>query len=338
MRCGSYLLGVVFLVTGHALAAEPGAASPPPKPAPVAPVKPAPVKAAADAPPPEYYVEPGFAAPDAGVSPPPASAAPPAPPASADAPAPPPGPPPAAPEGSAQPIYEPPPPGFYPGDPVFEPPPPPEPRHVAPLTSLWLGARVGWFMPFGNAWARGTSDSVGNVNLKGVPWRDYVTAGPMFELDAGARLSRNYNLFLLWERAQLGAGRGDPNAGITKSTGGDSDFWGIGLRASSDPDHVGLVTELAIGYRRARAKYEGSEIQFTDSPFEARLGIGADIRLNRVVTLSPMFTLGVGSFGKIDRVSGGTVVDQTGVDDQADGHAWATLTFGGSFDVLSSKK
>jgi hypothetical protein len=196
---------------------------------------------------------------------------------------------------------------------------------------------LGWFIPFGNAWSRGTPNGP-IVDLRGVRFRDYVGSGPMFELDAGARLSRHYNVFALWERAQLGAGRGDPDANLGKSNGGDTDFWGIGIRATSDPDHVGFVTELALGYRRARAKYDGTEIQFTDAPLEARLGIGAEIRLNRVVTLSPMFSLGVGSFGTIDRVSAGKVTDHTGPNDQSDGHAWATLSFGGNFDLLGSRR
>jgi hypothetical protein len=294
------------------------------------------VPRAGDAPPPEYYVEPSTGpapAPVPGASPPPASAAPGAPPASAGEPPAPPGPPPPPPEGEA--IYEPPPPGFFSGEPVVEPPPPPEPHHIAPRTALWLGARVGWFIPFGNVWARRTSD----VTVDGVPWRDYSTSGPMFELDAGVRLSRNYNLFALWERAQLGAGRGDAASGIAgKADHGDSDFWGVGVRASSDPDRTGFVTELALGYRRARAVYDdGTEVQFTDAPFEARLGVGADIRLNRVVSLSPMFTLGVGSFDKIESVTRGGVTDITGSNAQADGHAWATLSIGGHFDLLGSR-
>jgi hypothetical protein len=219
---------------------------------------------------------------------------------------------------------------------VFEPPPPPEPHHIAPRTALWIGVRAGWFIPFGNVWARRTS----NVDVTGVPWRDYASSGPMFEFDVGARLSRNYNVFALWERAQLGSGRGDAQSSISgKADHGDTDFWGVGVRASSDPDHTGFVTELAIGYRRARSKYDdGSQIQFTDAPFEARLGVGADIRLNHVVTLSPMFTLGVGSFGTIETVTNKGVKDETGVDDQADGHAWATFTIGGNFDVFGSKR
>jgi hypothetical protein len=161
----------------------------------------------------------------------------------------------------------------------------------------------------------------------------------MFELDAGARLSRNYTVFALWERAELGAGKGDPDSALAgKASHGDTDFWGVGIRATSDPDHVGFVTELAIGYRRARSKWDdGTELQLTDAPFEARLGLGADIRLNPYVTLSPMFTLGVGSFGKVESVSNQTVTDQTGSLDQADGHAWATLNFGGYFDLLGSR-
>ena len=278
-------------------------------------------------------MEPGFAAPDSGATPPPASTAPGAPPPDANAPPGPPGPPPPAPDGTQ--IYEPPPPGFFPGDVVFEPPPPPEPHHLAPRTARWLGARVGWFIPFGNVWARRTSD----VTVTGVPWRDYASSGPMFELDAGARLSRNYNLFALWERAQLGSGRGDPQSSLAgKADHGDTDFWGVGVRASSDPDHIGFVTELAIGYRRARSKFDnGDRIQFTDAPFEARLGVGADVRLNRMFSLSPMITLGVGSFGKIESVSNGALRSETTRDDQSDGHAWATFTLGGHFDLLPSR-
>jgi hypothetical protein len=113
----------------------------------------------------------------------------------------------------------------------------------------------------------------------------------------------------------------------------------VGLRASSDPDSVGFVTELAIGYRRARAVYaDGTEVQFTDAPFEARLGIGADIRINPYFSLSPLATLGVGSFGTIETVRNNEIRDRTRSIDQTDGHAWATLTLGGHFDLLPSNE
>ncbi|HKO46344.1 MAG TPA: hypothetical protein VJV79_01390, partial [Polyangiaceae bacterium] len=223
---------------------------------------------------------------------------------------------------------------FNPGDPVFEPPAPPEPHHLAPRTALWLGARVGWFIPFGDVWARTNRGYV-----TGVPWSDYASSGPMIELNAGVRLSRNYSLFALWERARLGSGNGDPQSTLSgKADHGDTDFWGVGVRASSDPDHIGFVTELAIGYRRARSKFDnGDEIQFTDAPFETRLGLGADFRLSRVFTLSPMATIGLGSFGTIETVSNGQIRYATTPYDQSDAHAWATFTLGGHFDVFGSQ-
>jgi hypothetical protein len=192
-------------------------------------------------------------------------------------------------------------------------------------------------------WARCTNCSATNndqfATVQGVPWRDYASTGPMFELDAGARLSRNYSVFALWERAQLGGGKGDPDSTLAgKPSHGDTDFWGVGIRATSDPDRVGFVTELAVGYRRARSTWDdGTQLQLTDAPFEARLGVGADIRLNRYVTVSPMLNLGVGSFGKVESVSNHTVTDQTSSLDEADGHAWATLNLGGFFDLLGSQ-
>ena len=273
-------------------------------------------------------MEPGFPAPAPGAAPAAAGAVP----AQPGAPPGPPGPPPPPPYGP--PIYEPPPPGFYPGAALIEPPPPPEPRHLAPRTSLLLGARTGWFIPFGDVWARRTPTGV-----YGVSWSDYSTSGPMVELNAGARLSRHYSVFALWERAWLGAGNGDKGSNTLtgKADHGDTDFWGAGVRASTNPDGLGFVTELAIGYRRARAVYDnGDEIQFTNSPFETRLGLGADYRLNRFVTLSSLATIGFGQFGTIETVSKNLIHDETRYA-QADAHAWATFTIGGHFDLFGSK-
>jgi hypothetical protein len=193
---------------------------------------------------------------------------------------------------------------------------------------------VGWFIPFGDVWARSTGRG-----YVGVPWSDYASSGPMFELNAGARLSRNYSVFALWERASLGSGNGNSETAALggKPDRGDTDFWGVGVRASSDPDRIGFVTELAIGYRRARSKFDNGEVQFTDAPFETRLGIGAEFRLSNVVSLSPMATLGLGSFGTIETVSNGQIRDATAPYDQSGAHAWATFTLGGHFDAFGSQ-
>jgi hypothetical protein len=305
------LIAALYLVVAsRAQAQTPEPAAPPP-----APESPPPATAPPPpegTPPPEYYVEPAGSAPRVA-EPEPAPAAAPAP----------------GPQ-----VYEPPPPGF---GPVHEPPPPPVPRHIAPKTAFWLGARLGWFVPFGNVFAQGTPAGE-YIVLDGVPWSDYASSGPMFEIDVGMRLARSYNLFALWERAQLGSGDAlnDVSGG---QSGGDTDFFAVGLRASSDPDHVGFVTELALGYRRARATWEdGTELQFTGGVLEGRIGLGADIRLSPVVTLSPLLTLGVGSFGDVEwQAPNGYKTDAFGPDDQADGHAWFTLTMGGHFDLAGSK-
>jgi hypothetical protein len=242
---------------------------------------------------------------------------------------------PPAPGPAEPPPFEPPPPGF--GFP--DPPPPPESRHLAPRTSLWLGARVGWFVPFGNVWARAepTTTSGGYV-LRGVPWRDYASSGPVLELDAGVRLSRAYTVFALWERAQLRSG--DHESGPDgEQDGAESDFWGVGLRASSNPDALAFLTEVAVGYRRARTFFERDvQYQFTDAPFEARLGLGAELRLNGVTSLSSLLTIGVGGFGNVERVAAnGSTLRLTRDIDHGDGHAWFTFTVGAHFDLLRSR-
>jgi hypothetical protein len=219
---------------------------------------------------------------------------------------------------------------------IWEPPPPPEPRHIAPKTSFWLGARLGWFVPFGSVFARAIETRPLLIQ-EGVPLRDYIAPGPMLELDIGGRFSRNYMVFGLWERAELAAGDGDAgrfgNFGGLKS--GDTDFWALGLRASSDADDIGFASEIALGYRRARAEWEdGTTLEMTDGVLEARIGLGADIRVNPRFTLSPMLTFGVGMFGDVDLVApDGSSIDLIESIDDPDGHGWFTLHIGGHFDL-----
>jgi len=229
----------------------------------------------------------------------------------------------------------------YPGDGplVYEPPPPPVPNHVAPRTSLWLGARLGWWVPFGDLWGRCTAyDAYGCVAVSGVAFRDYVSSGPMLEMDGGARLGRHYNLYALWERARLGAADGSV-AGIEGTSHGDTDFWAIGLRLSTDPDHTGLLVDIAVGARRLRVRWpDGTELQLTDAPLESRLGIGADVRISPLFSISPLLTLGVGSFGKAEWVQpDGTRVRAMPTGSDRLTHGWATLQVGGHFDLFGSR-
>jgi hypothetical protein len=114
----------------------------------------------------------------------------------------------------------------------------------------------------------------------------------------------------------------------------------VGLRAASNPDHLSFLTEVAVGYRRARSFYtSGDEVQLTDAPFEARLGIGAELRMSRMSSLSGLVTVGVGGFGTVERVApNGAAVSKLQPSDRGDGHGWATLSVGGHFDLLPSAK
>jgi hypothetical protein len=213
------------------------------------------------------------------------------------------------------------------------------PRHIAPKYSFWLGARIGWFVPFGDLWA----DCVvppgeTSCDYQGVSFTDYASSGPLFELDIGARLGRNYNLFLLWEHASLGRGSLNPAQDPLargEQEGADTDYYALALRVSSNPDKVGFLTEIALGARRLRTRWNnGTELQLTNSFFEPRLGLGADIRFGPAFSLSPLVTLGVGVFHEAKHVApDGTEVDATDERDEANGHGWLTLQIGGHFDV-----
>jgi hypothetical protein len=297
-------LCLAFSIRAQAQTAAPPTPQPKPGQPPASGSPPPRPRAAADTdrPPPEYYVEP----PQAGAPRPPPNAPRPAPPGG---------------------IYEPPPPGYGYG-----------PQLVAPKYSLWLGPRIGWFIPFGNLIYQCNGDGRGGCgSYTGAAWSDYAASGPMFELDAGARLGRFYNLFALWEHAALHGGDGNP----AETAGGgldhaNTDYFGLGFRVSSDADKVGFLTEIDLGLRRFHAVYSnGSELQFSEEvPLEARIGFGADIRITPQFSLSPMLSLGVGRFDKATHVApDGKETDVLGSLDELANHGWLTLQMGAHFDL-----
>lgn len=302
----SLLLSASLVLCAASAAAQPNPDdSPPPGPA---------ADPAAGPPGPQYYVDEG-ADPDAPPAPAPASGPGTEPPPPIQ-------------------VYEPPPPMGYP---VYEPPPPPKPRHVAPEYSLWVGARLGFFHPFGNAWANCTAVDRANFCLatENQPWQDFAGSGPMAELDVGARLGRRHVLFFAWERASLSAGDlRDESRGAQRS--GESDFMGLGLRFSSDPDAVGLLVEIVVGGRRFRTSWEnGDELKLEEAPFESRIGVGADIRLSQALAISPLITLGGGQFGKATYYEKATNTERDAIDIVAS-HAWLTLQMGVHLDLFGS--
>ncbi len=319
------------LVVAAVLATAPSAYAqsqrqPPPDPAPPAPAPaptpapstpPAPPPPAGGQPPPQYYVDPG----DQPQQQPPRRSAPPP---------------------GQQPVYEPPPPGYGYGPVlVYEPPPPPQPRHVAPKTALWLGARAGYFVPFGNLLftCTGIDARFGDcVAGDYTSLSRYVSAGPMFELDGGLRFTRNYNVLFTWEHASLGPGtaESDLNGG---QQNGSTDYYALALRVSSNPDKVGFLTEIALGFRTLRARWQdGRELVGHGGPFELRIGLGADIRLGPAFALSPELMLGAGAFGELEEtLPDGTKRSFFGDLDEAAVHGWLAFVLGAHFDIGGSR-
>lgn len=308
--------GLPPLPTGSA-SAPAGAAgtdSPPPAPSPAS------SDARPGSSPPPYMVEEPYTPPD--LPPAPAPAAPPpgyAPPAYG-------APPPVYYGPSPYPGY----PGYYAPPPyAYEPPPPPPPAHRAPRTALWVGARAGVIQPFGKLYYDNTS------SYTGPSWSDAAGLGGSIELDVGARLGRSYMVYGLWEYAQLGGedtfrgpGTGSPRASTS--------LWGIGLRWSWFPDETGLALDLGLGYRTFDLTWSDDTSLHMASPFELRLGIGADIRLSRTFTLSPMFQLTNGAFN--DGTYSPAGAPSYSVGGYTATHGTVGLTIGGHFDLLGSQR
>ena len=176
--------------------------------------------------------------------------------------------------------------GYY-AQPIPPPPPrveyqePEVPVH-APKYSLYAGMRLS-YMGFGGSWyaiSDQQDETTGNL----------VKQGPAFEFDVGAPLGRHYIPFVFVEHAFLGAGHNFE--GISASA--TSDLYGVGLRSvSGDVDSVGLVTEITIG-RRTVAVSSGNTTYSLSSIEFLKFGLGAEIRISTLFTLSPLAFIGTG--------------------------------------------
>jgi hypothetical protein len=222
-------------------------------------------------------------------------------------------------------VYEPPPPMM-----LYEPPPPPVvSRRAPPRNGFWAGARVGALIPFGGVWTDGF-----NGYYRQRRFADYASGGPMFEIDIGARLARRYNVFAMWEHSSLGKGSLDGSSFGSQERGA-SNLYGVGVRFSTDPTGLGFLMEIALGYRDFRAYWtDGTKLSMTDGWLDARIGIGADIRVNRWLSVSPMLVLGGGSFNSGNWSGPG--MSGNALTSQDDGAEYGTLTFqlGGHADVF----
>jgi hypothetical protein len=220
---------------------------------------------------------------------------------------------------------------------VYEPPPPAPPLHRAPYTSLWLGARVGALFPFGNAYATGRD----YYSEYGEKWDGLATGGPLVEADVGVRFARAFILYGFWEHAWMGKGSDpswrtpDPGSNFGDQTSATTDFTGLGFRWSSRPSHVGFLIDLGLGYRWFRERWSSGAKMDLEGFGEFRLGLGADVRMSRLFSLTPLLSISTGSFA--DRqvtIPGEGKRDIVG--SYSGSHGTLTLSVGGNFDVVPS--
>ena len=122
-----------------------------------------------------------------------------------------------------------------------------------------------------------------------------------------------------------------PLAPFGDQTSASTDYAGLGFRWSSNSDRVGFLLDLGLGYRWFREKWASGAAITLQGFGEFRAGIGADIRVNRLLSVSPLIMFSSGEFHdrevEIPGTSKGTIASYTG------SHGTFTLTIGGHFDL-----
>jgi hypothetical protein len=206
--------------------------------------------------------------------------------------------------------------------------------HRSPSNALWLGGRVGVLFPFGNAYAVPAN----NYFAVGEPWSGLATGGLSLEGDVGVRFSRHYIVYGFWEHGRLSQGSDSswrtgtenvPAFGAQDSA--TTDFTGLGFRWSSRPDRVGVVVDLGLGYRWFRERWSTGTKMDLQGFGEFRVGVGADVRINRAFSISPMLSVSSGSFTDREITFPGQA--SAPIQSLSASHGTFTLTLGGHFDL-----
>lgn len=165
---------------------------------------------------------------------------------------------------------------------------PPEPETHAPKYSLWTGARLS-FVGFGFSFfdnETGQPETTGN----------FVGNGLAPQLDLGARISYRYIPYVFWEHGFMADGHRFEGTDARTAT----DFYGIGFRyVSGDVDNVAFISDLSIGKRVISVSNGASSYSMSGLEF-FRLGLGAEIRLATLFSLSPLASISTGALNDTD--------------------------------------
>ena len=165
---------------------------------------------------------------------------------------------------------------------------PPAAQH-APKYSLYVGGRLGAIGYGGNFF----DNQLGHAETTG----NFAKSGASLEVDVGARLDKRYIPYVTLELAALAPGNRFDGA----DTKASSSFLGIGFRyIAGDVDTAGFLTDLSFGIRTVSITSGGQTYKMSSIEL-FRLGLGAEVRLSNLMTLTPMFI-----------VSGGAMTDTQG--------------------------
>lgn len=171
---------------------------------------------------------------------------------------------------------------------VMQPPPEPEVETHAPKYSLWAGARLS-YVGFGFSFyenERGAPETTGN----------YLGNGVAPQIDVGARISYRYIPYLYWEHGFMGQGHRFEGTDATSST----DYYGLGFRyISGDVDSVAFLTDLSVG-RRVISVSNGTQSYSMSGLEWFRLGLGAEIRVATLFTITPLASISTGAVNDAD--------------------------------------
>ncbi|AKU97456.1 hypothetical protein AKJ09_04120 [Labilithrix luteola] len=120
---------------------------------------------------------------------------------------------------------------------------------------------------------------------------NFVGNGLAPQIDIGARISRRYIPFLFWEHGFLSKGHRFDGDSASAST----DYYGIGFRSlSGDVDSVAFLTEISIGKRVISVTNNGETYKMSGLEF-FKLGLGAEIRVQTLFTIEPVFSIATGT-------------------------------------------
>jgi hypothetical protein len=220
---------------------------------------------------------------------------------------------------------------------IYEPPPPAPPMHRSPWNALFLGARVGALFPFGYAYA---TEQYGYYEY-GESWNGLAAGGPSVEADVGARLGRQFIVFGFIEHAFMTKGSDstwryptDPKYfAFGEQQSASTDFTGVGFRWSSNPNRVGILFDVGLGYRWFRERWSSGAKMDLSGFGEFRLGAGADIRVNRLLSITPLFSVSSGVFSNREwTIPGQGTSEIQGA--MSGSHGTLNFTVGGNFDLF----